>query len=197
MHDPTLHGQIVHRTHSFQAFEECYRLRKLSTQQFTMKKLLSLTLIFLLCTITMSAQNFTDHLKSKVAGQGTVTVYQDSIIDDMVNGKKQYSPEKKESPKDIPGIQKGKKTRARGYRIQVYWGGSSRADETNARRAGTRVTTVFPELQAYTTFGSPNWHCRVGDFATREEAAEYLDKLREARLAQGAIIVKSEVFIYQ
>ena len=150
-----------------------------------MKKLLSLTLIFLLCAITMSAQNFTDHLKSKVAGQGTVTV------------QKQYSPEKKESPKDLPGIQKGKKTRARGYRIQVYWGGSTTADETNARRAGARVTTVFPELQAYTNFGSPNWHCRVGDFATREEAVEYLDKLRDARLAQGAIIVKSEVFIYQ
>jgi hypothetical protein len=161
-----------------------------------MKQLLSLTLL-LLCTITMSAQNFTDHLKSKVAGQGTVTVLQDSIIDDMVNGKKQYTPEKKETTKDLPGIQKGKKTRARGYRIQVYWGGSSRTDETNARRAGTRVTAVFPELQAYTTFDSPNWHCRVGDFATREEANEYLDKLREAHLAQGAIIVKSEVVIYQ
>ena len=162
-----------------------------------MKKLLSLTLILLLCTITMSAQNFTDHLKSKVAGQGTVTVHQDSIIDDMVNGKKQFIPEKKDDKRDLPGIQRGKKTRARGYRIQVYWGGSTTTDEANARRAGARVTTVFPELQAYTTFGSPNWRCRVGDFATREEAYEYLDKLRDAHLSQGAIIVKSEVLIYQ
>ncbi|MDE7117635.1 MAG: SPOR domain-containing protein [Bacteroidaceae bacterium] len=162
-----------------------------------MKKLLSLTFILLLCTITMSAQTFTDHLNSKVAGQGTVTVHHNSAIDDMVNGKKQFTPEKKDDKKDLSGVQKGKKTRARGYRIQVYWGGSTRTDEANARRAGTRITSVFPELQAYTTFGSPNWRCRVGDFATHEEAEEYLDKLRDARLSQGAIIVKSEVFIYQ
>ena len=163
-----------------------------------MKRLLIFTLSILLCTITMSAQNFMDHLTSTAPGQGTVTVHQDTLIDDMVNGKRQFVPEKREEKRDLPAIPtKGKKTKARGYRIQVYWGGSTRADQTNAHRAGTRVTTIFPELQAYTTFESPNWNCRVGDFGTRKEAADYLDKLREARLAQGAVIVKSEVFIYQ
>ncbi len=162
-----------------------------------MKRFLLFALSITLCTITMSAQNFTDHLQSKVAGQGTVTVHQDSILDDMVNGKKQFIPEKKEEKKDWPGIQTGKKTKARGYRIQVYWGGSSRTDQTNAQRAGVKVTTVFPELHAYTSFESPNWRCRVGDFVTRQEANAYLYKLKEARLSQGAIIVKSEVYIYQ
>ncbi len=162
-----------------------------------MKRLLSLALSILLCTITMSAQNFTDHLTSQAVGQGTVTVHQDSLIDDMVNGKKQFIPEKKEGGRELPGITKGKKTKARGYRIQVYWGGSTRSDQTNAQRAGTRVATVFPELRIYTTFESPNWRCRVGDFVTRKEANDYLDKLKSARLAQGAIIVKSEVFVYQ
>ena len=87
--------------------------------------------------------------------------------------------------------------KARGYRIQVYWGGSTRTDEANAKRAGAKVTTLFPELQAYTTFESPNWRCRVGDFVTRQEASDYLSKLKEARLAKDAIIVKSEVLIYQ
>lgn len=164
-----------------------------------MKRLLSLTLSVLLCAISVSAQSFTDHIQSKDAGQGTVIIHQDSILEEMVNGKKQFVPEKKEEKKEggTIGIKKGKKTRARGYRIQVYWGGSSRADQTNAQRAGTRVTTVFPELRAYTTFESPNWHCRVGDFSTREEANEYLSKLRESRLAQNAIVVKSEVLIYK
>lgn len=162
-----------------------------------MKRLLILTLVVLTCTITISAQNFIDHLTSQAPGQGTVTVHQDSLIDDMVNGKRQFVPERREEKRDIPTIPKGKKTKARGYRIQVYWGGSTRADQTNAHRAGARVTTIFPELQAYTTFESPNWRCRVGDFGTRKEASDYLDKLREARLSQGAIIVKSEVFIYQ
>ena len=144
----------------------------------------------------MSAQDFTEHLQSTVSGQGTVTVHQDSILNDMVNGKKQFVPEKKKEEKEgTIGISIGKKTRARGYRIQVYWGGSTRTDQANAQRAGARIMAVFPELHAYTTFESPNWRCRVGDFRTREEANEYINKMKEARLAQGAIIVKSEVFV--
>ncbi|MBQ6966121.1 MAG: SPOR domain-containing protein [Bacteroidaceae bacterium] len=162
-----------------------------------MKRLLTFTLSILLCTITMSAQEFIDHLTSKAMGQGTVTVHQDTLLDDIVNGKKQFVPEKKEDKKDLPGLQTGKKMKARGYRIQVYWGGSTRTDEANAKRAGAKVTTLFPELQAYTTFESPNWRCRVGDFVTRQEASDYLSKLKEARLAKDAIIVKSEVLIYQ
>lgn len=162
-----------------------------------MKRLLTFTLSIFICTITMFAQTFTEHLTRQAAGQGTVIVHQDSILDDMVNGKRQFIPEKKEERKDLPSIQKGKKMRARGYRIQVYWGGSTRNDQSNAQRAGTKVTTVFPELQAYTTFESPNWRCRVGDFVTHQEASDYLSKLKEAHLSQGAIIVKSEVFIYQ
>lgn len=172
-------------------------INQLNPSNSKMKRLLTIILSILLCTITMSAQNFTDHLTSKAVGQGTVTVHQDSVLNDMVNGKKQFIHEKKEEKKDLPGIQKGKKTRARGYRIQVYWGGSTTADQTKAQRAGSRVTTLFPELQAYTSFESPNWRCRVGDFVTHQEASDYLNKLREARLADGAIIVKSEVLIYQ
>ena len=84
-----------------------------------MKRLLIFTISILLCAITMSAQVFTDHLQSTVSGQGTVTVHQDSILDDLVNGKKQYVPEKKEEKRDLPGIPRGKRTKARGYRIQV------------------------------------------------------------------------------
>ena len=162
-----------------------------------MKRLLTFAISILLCIITMSAQEFIDHLTSKAAGQGTVTVHQDSLLDDIVNGKKQFVPEKKEEKKDLPGIQTGKRMKARGYRIQVYWGGSARADQTNAQRAGTKVTTLFPELQAYTTFESPNWRCRVGDFVTRQEASDYLSKLKEAKISRDAIIVKSEIYIYQ
>ena len=159
-----------------------------------MKRLLSITLFTLMCTITMSAQDFIDHLTRKEAGQGTVTVHQDSLLDDIVNGKKQYVPEKK----DTPSLQaSGKRMKARGYRIQVYWGGSARTEEANAKRAGARVTSLFPELQAYTTFESPNWRCRVGDFVTHQEAAEYLKKIKESRLSRDAIVVKSEIFIHQ
>ena len=165
-----------------------------------MKRLLSITLTFLMCAITMSAQDFIDHITDKVEGQGTVTVHQDTLMDNIVNGKKQYVPEKKEvkqEKKDFTGTQKGKRMKARGYRIQVYWGGSARTEQTNAQRAGARVTIAFPELQAYTTFESPNWRCRVGDFATYKEAEAYLKKINEANVSKGAMIVKSEVYIYK
>ncbi len=138
-----------------------------------------------------------EHLTSKNAGQGTVTVLQDPRLDEIVNGKKQYVAPVKEKEEKLTGIQTGKKIKARGYRIQVYFGGSTRNDQANAQRAGNKVATLFPEIQTYTTFDSPNWRCRVGDFVTRQEAADYLKKLKDAKLSQDAIIVKSEVFIYQ
>ena len=82
-----------------------------------MKRLLAITLTILLCTITMSAQNFTDHVQKQEMGQGTVTIHQDSLLEDLVNGKKQFVPEKKEEKRDLPGIPQGKKIKARGYRI--------------------------------------------------------------------------------
>ena len=162
-----------------------------------MKRILSITLTFFMCAITMSAQDFIKHITSNVAGQGTVTVHQDTLLDNIVNGKKQYVPEKKEEKREFSGMQTGKKMKARGYRIQVYWGGSARTEQTNAQRAGAKITAVFPELQAYTTFESPNWRCRVGDFVTHKDAQAYLKKINDAKLSKGATIVKSEVYIYQ
>ena len=86
-------------------------------------------------------------------------------------------------------------TRVRGYRVQMFWGNSSRADQQKADRIGTQVTTIFPELKYYTSFDSPHWRCRVGDFVSREEANKYLKKLR--RISKDAMIVRSEIFVYQ
>lgn len=162
-----------------------------------MKRFLSFVSLVFLCVATLSAQEFLDHLTSKEAGQGAVTIHQDPRLDDIVNGKKQFVQEKKEDKTDLTIAHTGRKVKARGYRIQVYWGGSARADQANAQRAGTRVTALFPELRSYTTFESPNWRCRVGDFATHQEATEYLNKLKEARVSRDAIVVKSEIYIYQ
>lgn len=158
----------------------------------------SLTILFFSSFFaTVNAQEFMEHLTSKVAGQGNVTVLQDARLNDIVNGNKLYVAPVKEKEEKLPGVSTGKKIKARGYRIQVYWGGSTRTDQANAQRAGNRVSTLFPELQVYTSFESPNWRCRVGDFANRQEAADYLKKMKEAKLSQDAIIVKSEVLIQQ
>ena len=67
-----------------------HSIQKTLNPNAQMKRFLIVTFSILLCTITMSAQNFTDHLQSTVSGQGTVTVHQDSLLDDIVNGKKSW-----------------------------------------------------------------------------------------------------------
>lgn len=153
------------------------------------------TLITFVATFTLAnAQTFMEHLTSKVSGQGTVTVLQDPRLEALVNGTKNASASKEEK---TPAIPSGRKVKARGYRIQVYWGGSSSTDHTNAQRMGNRVTAAFPELQAYTTYKSPNWVCRVGDFATHNDAQAYVRKLKDAKITRDAIVVNSEVIIYK
>lgn len=150
------------------------------------------------------AQSFTDNLTRKVEGQGEVTLVQDQQITELINGNGtaigSTSTADRTTGLDgdtFPTAPVGKKTKVRGFRIQVYWGGSQRTDQSKAQMAGVKVTTTFPELQAYTSFESPHWRCRVGDFLTRDDANEYLHKLREAGLAAEAIIVSSEVFTYK
>lgn len=170
-----------------------------------MRKYIAFAAVFVAFSVPSIGQvKFMDHIQEEVQGQGTVSVLQDQRLTDIVNG--DSSQDEKTTPvesankradDDIPGVRTGKKVKVRGYRIQVYWGGSQRTDHSKAVRAGNIITSVFPELQAYTSFESPHWRCRVGDFTTRQDAAEYLHKLREANLGSDAMIVRSEIFVYQ
>jgi len=177
-----------------------------------MKRLFTLLSLVLLCTITFAQtdntkkenaeeqpkpETFVDHLTNKENGPGVVNLIQDPRLLDILNGDKQLpAAEKRERVERIPGVQSGKKIKARGYRVQVFWGGSNRADQSNAQRAGSKVTSIFPELNAYTSFEAPHWRCRVGDFATRDEAEAYYKKIRAARIVSDIMIVKSEVYVY-
>lgn len=160
---------------------------------------------------SVSAQGFIDQLTANNAGQGKVTVTQDQRLTDIINGNgKQVSgststgvgvvtpQHDKPTATTQPNIPvTGKKVKVRGYRIQIYWGGSQRVDQNKAQQMATRSGMLFPELQTYTSFDSPHWRCRVGDFVEREEAVEYLRKIREARICDDAMIVRSEVYVYQ
>ncbi len=151
-----------------------------------------LTLAALLAAAAVDAQGFIDHVESSAAGEGSVSVVQDQRLTNIINGQAGLDDVKENDDFDVQVVRRQK---VRGYRVQMFWGGSSRADQQKAQRIGTQVTSVFPELEAYTTFDSPHWRCRVGNFTTRQEAAQYLTKLR--RISKDAMIVRSEVFVYQ
>ncbi|MCQ2132636.1 MAG: SPOR domain-containing protein [Bacteroidaceae bacterium] len=171
-------------------------------------KLLCLVAIMVAST-TMKAQGLFRQLETEAEGDGKVTVEQDSRLTDIINAVTiipssvttahhasipTTEAKVKQDGADINGRSAGLHQKARGYRIQVYFGSNQRADQTKAQQAGTRVSRQFPELRAYTSFVSPHWRCRVGDFTRREEANNYMRKLK-ARGFGEAMVVPSEIYV--
>lgn len=88
-----------------------------------------------------------------------------------------------------------KRIRVNGFRVQVYYGGNNQKSKQDAIKMAEKVKIWFEDLPVYTTFSSPRWTCRVGDFQTREEAMELLTTMRETGRFPRAIIVKSKINI--
>ncbi len=94
------------------------------------------------------------------------------------------------SKKVMRGAQKVK-----GYRVQVYAGGNTRADKQRATEAGNAVKRRFPEQPVYVHFYSPRWICRVGNFRTYQEAQRVLKQVqamgyKSASIVSGKITVQ-------
>ncbi len=173
----------------------------------------ALPLIMLIAT-SASAQTFTDRLQKKTAGQGSVTVYQDKLIESLVNGKEKNTvsslpaktpttrPAKTQPGTSMAGTAPASPNKTQrktytiaGYRIQLYSGNDSRIARQKANAIGLKAKEAFPELPVYTHFHSPRWICRIGDFRTYEEAATQLQKVRKEGISNEASIVKCKIQI--
>lgn len=164
-------------------------------------------------------QNFTQYLTRSKAGEGVVILHQDAEIEALVNGTSSHSPapaapvsrqheatpthshatdslSPATNPSPLEGTSVlGRRMRATGYRIQVYAGGNNRQSKSEAYRIADLVRSTFSDANVYTSFISPRWTCRVGDFKTREEAAEMLQRMRETQKFREAAIVKSQIIV--
>lgn len=89
-----------------------------------------------------------------------------------------------------------KRMRVDGFRVQVYYGGNNHKSKLQAQRMAERAKIWFENQSVYTSFASPHWICRVGDFKTREEAMELLTAMRESGRFPMAVIVKSKVNVF-
>ena len=175
-------------------------------------KLLTIIILTFMAALpaAMNAQvRFTDKLQQQVEGEGTITLDQDPLLTDILNGDivvpsniatttkvSAITTETKvrQDAEEMHGKVSGMHQKVRGYRVQVYFGGNQRANQTQAQKVGTRVTGMFPELRAYTTFESPHWRCRVGDFITYDDASAYMHKIKAKGIAE-AMVVKSEIYV--
>lgn len=64
-----------------------------------------------------------------------------------------------------------------GYRIQVFNGGNTRANQQKAEQTGSALRSMFPGHRVYVKFYSPRWTCRLGNFRTLDEAREVYNEV--------------------
>lgn len=149
-----------------------------------MKKL-GLLLVLIVWVMGLHAQNdIVKSLERNVPGQGKVTIHQDSRIEALL-GTQHYGF----------GSDDQKVIKASGYRVQVYAGNNSRNARSEAYGVASKVKEYFPELKIYTSFTSPRWLCRVGDFRSIEEADAMMRRLKGTGVFKEISIVREQINI--
>lgn len=150
-----------------------------------MKKLGLLLIACFAFTAFASAQNnIVKGLERSVPGQGKVTIHQDARIAALIG--QEYIP---------TGTDDRKILKSAGYRVQVYAGNNTSRAKNDAHAVGSRIKEYFPELSVYTSFNSPRWLCRVGDFRSIEEADAMMRQLRATSVFKEVSIVKEQINI--
>jgi len=152
-----------------------------------MKRILTLSVCLFVHATFASAQKVMDQIEQVAEEQGMVKIHQDTLLTKIVNG--EFIPTEKS---DDDNKNSRMRVKRRGYRIQVFKGGNTRTDEAEARKAGERIKKLF-DLDTYTIYNNPEWVCRAGDFKNRDEALEYLNKVRA--VSRSAMIVPSEIYV--
>lgn len=180
--------------------------------------LVLISVIFVHAILAQTPQSFIQHLQEQKAGYGVVTVVQDeeisALVDNMPKPVVEVTPQQSTSVIVVADVEAKTKQsdttsqrvstnyagtrvrhKQRGYRIQLYSGTGSAAAKSAAKNVESKVRRALPELAVYCHFKSPRWICRVGDFATREEAQRYLVKIQKLQISSEASIVPDDVFV--
>lgn len=117
-----------------------------------MKKLLIYTIIVLYFSLNgIFAQK----------NQGSVIIYADSKIDQMMEFHKKLSLQN-------PGL--------KGYRVQIFFD-SGNYSKNNAKEAEQRFLENYPNQEVYLMFDEPYYKVRVGNFRTQLEAEGFLNSI--------------------
>lgn len=87
--------------------------------------------------------------------------------------------------------------RMAGYRVQVFSDGNQRTARNEARRKAMMIGSKFPQYRIYTSFSSPYWRLRVGDFRTQKEAQAVAAEIKGAfpAFAKEIRVVRDRVLI--
>ncbi len=141
-----------------------------------MKKTLHIFLsLFLFSTIAFaqhSTKSIIDDINMRKAGQGVIRIMQDETIDARLA---QYVVNT-----DTANVIRLSNDKVNGFKIQVFSGNNQNVSRNEAERKQAMLRAEFPQHQAETTFVSPTWRLRVGNFLTRPEAEAVLEEMKKA-----------------
>ena len=149
---------------------------------YQMRKLVLFVLLLLLVGAGAQAQGIIRSLERTVPGQGKVTIHQDPRIEALIGMER-------------PATGEQTVIKTSGFRIQAYAGNNTRQAKNDADRVASRVKEYFPELSVYTSFISPRWLCRVGDFRSIEEADAMMRRLKATGMFKEVSIVRDQINI--
>ena len=159
-----------------------------------MRFLIALSLFIISSSFSsLGAQTFTQKLTAKTAG--TVTLHQDQRLTNNIDGVSTSQSNDDEPTATVAHT--GTPKKMKGWRILMFRGDSSPKAKEEAYSAGKKVKTLFPELDYYVDFNNVARRCRVGDFRSKAKAQEFLEKIREAGLGKEAMIIQSEIYVYE
>ena len=129
-------------------------------------KLSILSIVMIFSALSMNAQT---------ANSNAIIIYNDPQIENLVELHIDYNEE-------FPLID--------GYRIQLLMrAGNTALDEANQIK--DEFEENYPEINTYVTFREPYYRLRVGDFRTRLEAMEFMEKLK--RSYPQAWVIKDKI----
>ncbi|WP_421920641.1 hypothetical protein [Marinifilum sp.] len=102
----------------------------------------------------LNAQNYVE-LENEKDSLGIVNIIQDERIEQLLK---------------TDSIINSQKQRFTGYRIQIFFGGST--DREKAFQIKEEFLELFPEERAYVVYTAPDFRVRVGNFRTKLESIE-------------------------
>ena len=114
-------------------------------------------------------------LSAQADNIGEVNMYTDPRIDDLLELHIAYN-------ETFPVLD--------GYRIHIFME-SGNESLVNAEEVKGKFEEKYDDISAYITFGEPYYRVRVGDFRTRLEASQFLQKIN--RKYPNAWVIKDKI----
>ncbi|MDO5570595.1 MAG: SPOR domain-containing protein [Bacteroidales bacterium] len=142
-----------------------------------MKYIIGILLVSLV-SFNVYSQNYTkkktitEELKTPSRNGGSVNIFQDPILDSLIN-KQVNNFNQKIGASDM--VITGK-----GYRIQIFSSNNQRQAKSEADAMAFKLKELYPDLDTYVRFNSPFWKLRVGNYRTLEEAHAVLRELKKS-----------------